>query len=483
MQFKITIITIILSIGIVKGQTPIFQNTFANSKGTTENYISSIVSQSDGTTYFCGASSDTLKIGTIQILPGNGGAFYGKLNASGTPAWIKRGGTSSATSDVAYDIKTDNSGNVYIAGRIAGNLVASFDGITLNSTYQGFVAKYSPNGNIIWVQGYGGTVYSIAIDQNNNPFINLNDGEIYKLDPSNGNQLNSSLIGGNLMNPKWHNIVVDNSNNIIIGVGNKIIKFDNNLNQIWSTPITASLMESYRISLDGSGNVFGTYYALFGTVTVGNIPKSNFPNGYMYKLDGSTGSPLLVDSIRIGGQASKIKEVIIDASNNYYFSGDGAFNAPHVLKTDNAYNVIWDKSLPTNAPANDISLLSDNCLIVAGAHQSTSVFDGTTVSAPNGTSNIDNTYITGLCDGTVAVNENNDPSSFLITPNPASSIITINLSNTSLVDFSIFNTIGQKVMSGTISKSIDVNMLPNGLYYLTLSTGRNNISKSLIINH
>lgn len=483
MKYKFTILSIFLSVYNVIGQTPVFQNTFANTKGNIANYISTIISQPDGSTYFCGTNPDKLKIGTIQILPGNGGAFFGKLNTAGTPIWIKRGGTSSGASDITYDVKTDNAGNVYFAGKIAGNLVASFDGITLNSTYQGFVVKYTSSGNIIWAQGYGGAVYSIAIDQNNDPFINLSDGQLYKLDPANGNQLISSLIGGNLMNPQWHNIVVDNNNNIIIGVGNKIRKFDSNLNQIWSTPLTASLMETYRISLDGNGNVYGTFYAIFGTVTVGTISKSNFPNGYMFKLDGTNGNPLLVDSIRIGGQASKIKEVIVDASNNYYFSGDGAFNEPHVLKTDNAYSVIWDKSLPTNATANDISLLSDNCLVVAGAQQGTSIFDATTVAAPNGTSNLNNSYITGLCAGTVSINEFNDAATFIVSPNPASSTITINLKNNSAESFALYNSIGQNVMSGIFSNTLNVNSLPNGLYYLTVSSDKNNYSKPLIINH
>jgi hypothetical protein len=483
MNFKITLLSLLFVSIIGQGQTPTFQNTLANTKGNVDNYITSIVNDANGNTYFCGNNADTLKIGNIQILPGNGGAFVGKLNAAGTLAWIKRGGTSSGASDIAYDVKLDNIGNLYVAGKITGNLVATFDGITLNSPYQGFVAKYSTQGNIQWVQGYGGNVYSIAIDQNNNPFINLSDGEIYKLDPANGNQLNSALIGGNLMSPQWHNIVIDNNNNVIIGVGNKIRKFDNNLNQIWNTPISASLIETYRISLDNSGNVYGTYYALFGTVTVGNISKSNFPNGYMFKLDATTGNPLLVDSIRIGGQASKIKEVIIDAANNYYFSGDGAFNAPHVLKTDNAYNVIWDKSLPTNAPANDIALLSDNCLIVAGGHQGTSVFDATTVNAPNGNNTLKNTYITGLCTGTVSLDDHKAEPTFTLSPNPASSSIIINGNFNASSTYAIYNSIGKMMKNGQLTNTIEVSKLPDGLYFISIFSAENTSSKALIINH
>ncbi|MBK7431726.1 MAG: hypothetical protein IPI62_12595 [Bacteroidetes bacterium] len=107
------------------------------------------------------------------------------------------------------------------------------------------------------------------------------------------------------------------------------MKFDSSLNQLWSTPVTFSLAETFRLNLDNSGNVYASFYALFGTVTVGTITKSNFPNGYIYKLDNATGQPLFVDSVLIAGAASKIKEVIPDNSGNYYIMGDGSLIPPY----------------------------------------------------------------------------------------------------------------------------------------------------------
>ncbi|MBK7856263.1 MAG: T9SS type A sorting domain-containing protein [Bacteroidetes bacterium] len=467
-----TLLIAILSPALLYSQTPTFQGLNFNTAGTQGNEIISVAKDNSGNTYFCGSHTDAITLGTQTVPAGAGGAYWGKADATGNVLWLKQGGTSMPNNDKAYAISVDQNNNVYVCGAIPAFQPASFGGITLPSGNGGFVVKYSSSGNFIWVSGISSSVYSIAIDNSGTPIINQNDQTLYKLDPATGivDFSISGSISGNLMNPQWHNIVCDAGNNIIAQAGNKIIKFDSNFNQLWSTPVTASLAETFRISADANGDVYGSFYALFGTVTIGGVSKSNFPNGYIYKLNAATGSPQFVDSILIAGAASKIKEIIVN-NGNYYISGDGAFNTAHVLKMTPSYSTLWDKTLSSNAPVNDVLLLSEDCLFLGGRHNATIVLDSYTMTLPNGSSGIDNSYFSSLCAGTVGIN-NNATSNYdlIISPNPAQSKLTIKSIN-QIQSALVIDALGKIIPVSVIENKIDVSALQSGIYILKIEDG------------
>lgn len=469
MKKTATILLAILSPALLFSQTPTFQGLNFNLSGTQSSEIISVAKDNNGNSYFCGSHTDVITLGTQTLSAGAGGAFWGKTDATGNILWLKQGGSVSSNNDKAYAIAVDQNNNVYVCGAIPAFQSTSFGGTTLPSGNGGFVVKYSSSGNFIWASGISSNVYSIAIDNTGIPIINQGDQTLYKLDPATGavDFSSSGSISGNLMNPQWHNMVFDSNNNIIAQAGNKIVKFDSNFNQLWSTPVIASLAETFRISADANGDVYGSFYALFGTVTVGGISKSNFPNGYIYKLNASSGSPQFVDSILIAGAASKIKEVIV-SNGNYYISGDGAFNTAHVLKMTSAYNVLWDKILSNNAPVNDALLLSEDCLFLGGKHNATVVLDNYTMNLPNGTSGIDNSYFTSLCTGTVGIN-NNATSNYdlIISPNPAQSQLTIKSFN-QIQSVSLINALGKLISVSVNDNKIDVSTLQKGIYVLQI---------------
>lgn len=464
-------------------QTPTFQALVQNTAGTQGNQIYAVAKDNNGNTFFCGSHTDALTLGALSLTAGQGGAFFGKANAQGNILWLKQGGTQSANSDKAYSITTDQAGSVYVAGAIAGFQTASFDGNSLSSTYPGFVVKYNNSGNFIWASGVSSNVYCVAIDNNNIPVINAGDQALYKLDPATGvvDMTTSGLISGNLQNSQWHNVVIDNNNNIIAQAGNKIVKFDPNFNLLWSTPVSSSLMESFRINLDANGNILGSFYALFGSVTVGTVTKSNFPNGYMYKLDAATGAPLFVDSVLIGGTASKIKEVV-EENGNYYISGDGSFNTAHVLKLTTAYAVLWDKTLSNHAPLNDVELLSTDCLFAGGKHDATVVLDSYTLTLPAGTSGIDNSFITSICAGTLGITDNADVNFALkVTPNPASDIITF-MNGEYYDSANAIDLTGRIFPLMVINNKADVSNLSKGMYVLHVANAHKVFTARFIKN-
>lgn len=451
-------------------QTPTLQAVYQNNSGIQNNEMLSVETDNNGNTYFCGKFTGSFSIGSLNLPAGNGGIFVGKIDASGNPVWLNQGGNPTQLNDAGFDLSLNQNGDVYVCGGIPANQTASFNGTSVAAGSIGFVVKYDNAGNFLWAQGYSLNIYAITVDNNNDPVINAGDQFVYKIDPANGNLINSpsGSLSGNLQNPGLHNIVVDANNNIICQAGNKIIKFDSGFNQLWSTPVTPSFVaETFKINLDSIGNVYGSFYGQIGTVTIGTIVKSNFPNGYIYKLDATTGTPLFVDSVLIGSFASKIKEVIVDGGN-YYISGDGAFNTAAIVKISPSYSVLWTTVLTSSTPVADISLISDDCLAIAGKHTATTIIGPYTLTLPD-QSMTANSFISLLCSGNVGIEENaNQLSSLQIFPNPSQNKIyftkPVNFTSIILTDI-----IGKEINLPVSDNSVDINVLNNGMYFIKLA--------------
>lgn len=468
MKSTIIISAVCLISNLAVAQTPVYQSSLNNTGGTQNNIMFDAIPDVAGNVYFCGSRADVFTIGGATLNTGIGGVYFGKATPSGTIAWLKGGGTNMATQDVAYDIVLDQNNNIYVCGGVGMLSTASFDGVSMAFANPGFVVKMDSNGNVLWVEGFSAAVHGMTINRNNAPVINIGSSSIAILNSSNGAIANSVSFSGDLQSPYRHNVEVDANNNIFVQLGSKVIKFDDALNQLWSTPITFSLAETFKLNLDDAGNVYSSFYALFGTVTVGTISKSNFPNGYIYKLDNATGQPLLVDSVLIAGANSKIREVIPDNLGNYYIIGDGAFNTPHILKMTTGYSVAWDRAMDNNAGLYETNLISENCVVACGKHSDDLVLDATTLVLPAGSSGIDNSFMTYLCDGSVGINGNDlQTENGNIYPNPADNRIHYNLEG--VVSISLLDVCGKVLSFSTdLSGDLDVSGINSGIYFLTM---------------
>jgi len=83
----------------------------------TNDYANGVATDSSGNVYVTGGTKGGLDGNTSA---GNTDLFVVKYNSSGTKQWTKQLGTSS--SDEAYGVATDSSGNVYVTGYTAGGL-------------------------------------------------------------------------------------------------------------------------------------------------------------------------------------------------------------------------------------------------------------------------------------------------------------------------------------------------------------------------
>jgi hypothetical protein len=127
-----------------------------------------------GNIYITGSFQGNIDFGTVNInSSGNSDVFIAKYDSDGTLQWVKTGG--GIGSDNGKSIEIDLVGNIYIVGNF--NETATFENITISSKGSSdiFVAKYDTDGLLNWVKSGGGTAFDngngIAVDLSGNVYI------------------------------------------------------------------------------------------------------------------------------------------------------------------------------------------------------------------------------------------------------------------------------------------------------------------------
>lgn len=153
--------------------------------------------------------------------------FVAMLNPDGDVLWLRTGG--GPHSEVAYAITSDPNGNVLVTGAFKGQaniggqmLTSVYDPVLEEASYDLYLVKYGPSGNVLWVkQGAGkfedrgidlvtdqlGNIYmagqvsdTVTFGQTYNNSM-YNAGFVMKIDPQ-GNELWMRLIGGSMVLPR-----------------------------------------------------------------------------------------------------------------------------------------------------------------------------------------------------------------------------------------------------------------------------------------
>ncbi|HEY9824141.1 MAG TPA: SBBP repeat-containing protein, partial [Stenomitos sp.] len=167
--------------------------------------------------------------------------WVAKYSPDGTLVWVKQLGTPGA--DYSYDVATDSNGNVFISGRTNGALEGTYKG-----QFDAWVAKYSPDGTLVWVKQLGTPYvdysYSIATDRNGNVFIT---------------GLTGGTLGGTSYNRRADAWVAKYSSDGVL----KWVK------QLF----TSGYEQSFGVTTDSQGNVFitGTTDGIVGDANQGGI--------------------------------------------------------------------------------------------------------------------------------------------------------------------------------------------------------------------
>ncbi len=403
--------------------------------------------------------------------------FLAVFNEDGTLDWATYIGNSGY--DGANVVVIDSEGFIYVSGS-----TNSTNGISTPGTYQvsnrgnydGFLSKYSTDGNLIWCTYLGGTntdfVYAINIDSEDKVWIGgltystsfittsnafsisnkgSGDGFLMAFD-KNGNKLYGTYYGGS--NRDDINVIhIDKYDNIWFGGPTKsntdiatsdaIKPFNSGLEDVFLVKFNKDKQREWATYLGGSewDTFFGMDTDKNGNVILSMMTKSE-------------------DFVPID----------IDHAMQPVYGG-GPWDAVY-SKIDPDGNLIWstfhggegdDRGL-------DIKVNSDNNL----------VFFTTTSSLRLHTDDADDTTLDGELDALLVILKEVDISktiesskeifTFNILPNPAVDRLTIDMLNIDRYRVDIFDNLGKAMHDFTQeANSIDVRNMASGLYFIQLT--------------
>jgi len=278
--------------------------------GNNADQTNGIVTDKNGNIVVVGTFDATANFGSNSLsTSGSLDIFVAKYDSTGKCLWAKKAGGSFG--DEGRGIKVDDEGNIYLTGTY-GQSGAIFSGLVTGSTgglRNRFIAKYKPNGNIVWAKPIGGVSSSpeprkIEMGKDSKVYV---AGEFYGTITFNGTQQITSSKGG--------------ANDIFT------VQFDTSGTAIWANrggDRKDEKLNGLAVDKDGNPIIYGSYDSL---VTFGSTTKyaeylgSTFGHSDLFLVKYSTsGGQYWFQSY--GGKDGDLGGgICIDISGNIYTTG------------------------------------------------------------------------------------------------------------------------------------------------------------------
>jgi len=241
-----------------------------NGPGNSGDYAYSIAVDGSGNVYVTGVSVGSGTSWDYCTI---------KYNSAGVQQWVARYDGPGNSGDYAYSNAVDGSGNVYVTGKSWGGYGIGYDYCTI---------KYNSSGGLQWVARYNGpgdstdVAWSIALDGSGNVYVtgsSYGSGTSFdyctiKYNSSGIQQWVARYNGPGNNDDRANSIAVDGSGNVYvtgysIGSGANAdyctIKYNSAGIQQWVARYNGLgnwYDEAKSIALDGSGNVYMTGYSI-----------------------------------------------------------------------------------------------------------------------------------------------------------------------------------------------------------------------------
>jgi len=411
---------------------------------------------------------------TSIYVNGNTDIFLAKYDHNGHFLWVRKAGGNYTTQafsswDDGRSVITDSYDNVYITGSFRDTAVFNKDTLFSFGDVDLFIAKYSANGDLIWVDNYGGK----AADNGNTIIIDNND--------------NLYLAG-------WIKDTARIADTVLIpydDMDNFIVKLNSNGERIWIKQMGGSSAYAYRtsIAVDSNNNLYVTDY-FAGTVNLNDttlIANGNI-DFYLSKYD-PNGKFLWArqyfDVFNIQSHA-----LTIDENNNLYITGsfrgtllylNDTVLTPYgnddifVAKFDSEGNFVW--IIGAGGVASDTGLditWNNNNVYITGWYTGIATF-GDIILPSYGIYNNRNIFIARIKDNTVEINQFYDDPTISIYPNPSNGIFYLKVKDLKgKANLEIFNINGYILYERRLSDGInliDIKNYPPGLYFVRILSG------------
>jgi hypothetical protein len=116
-----------------------------------DGQITSLSTDGLGNIYFGGIFGGSMIFGQDSIQTwGSGDNYWGKMDSTGNIQWIKAAG--SGATEIGVNVSADSIGNLYVLGSVNNSYDSTYIDTILNFNGIGFIAKYSPSGQMKWLK-------------------------------------------------------------------------------------------------------------------------------------------------------------------------------------------------------------------------------------------------------------------------------------------------------------------------------------------
>jgi hypothetical protein len=407
---------------------------------STTTALASLKCDLSGNIFISGYFRDDFGFGeTVLHSKGSDDIFLAKLNNNGDLIWARTEG--GARWEWPRGLAIDMNGNAVITGSFVSESLVIGDDTLLNPakdynwSYDLFIAKYDPNGNVIWATNGHGKFYNS--DEGGGAVAFDKSGDIY---------LGGYFEGWMLIFGEKDTVRPHSSSSTFIA------KFDSDGNFTWCKSNKSGGYSDHisdlKISESGDLYAVGTFAGYnfgFDTVLLNSNGGWDF---FVYKFD-TNGNVIwgkgVGSNASDGGYSSLIA---LDQSENVYLAAD--FNGEY-FRIDNYTFFNHD----TKGSSSDIFIAKLNQAAVLSlgedflSHSSVNIFPNPSTGKFN-----------------IAIDESVFP-----------------VSNRA-VTYEIEDLLGKKIDSGNFSpekKTIDLSDKPKGIYFVILRNGHNCITKKIII--
>jgi type IX secretion system substrate protein len=425
------------------------------------------------TSLTCDTNNNILLTGNIPSLAyidslqfNSGGCFISKYDSTGNLLFVKKlKGNVQAT---GLKIKCDALNNIYISGYFKNKLIIGVDTIYSTGKKDGFLIKYTSQGNPLWVKSFGGKdddeLSSLAIDRENNVICS-------------GTFTDTAYID-------TMQFISKGSKDIIIFKLNSAGQFN------WiKKEGDANEEEIASISIDNSDNIIACGSFKGFTIISNDSINSNaasilYDDGFLAKYD-SSGNKVWVNHLEGNCTFKLLHEIVTDTiSNISYFIG--SFAGCIIMNGDtfcNNFGTDFD-ILYGGVDASGNYTLGIQAGMAPEYHDgeglaldyfgnlySSGTIGGITtfLNLTTGNTNSNVTFFVAklnLNNTPSLINENNEQSSFFLYPNPTNSIL--NLFTNIKENITITNILGEIVLQKTAEGKVglDVSFLSSGIYFI-----------------